>query len=344
MVQVTVLGGGIIGLSTAIVLVDAGYDVELLADRHGEDATSGAAGAVWYPYQVGKQPDPRTFPWARETYGELERLARESGSGVVGTLPMYLFAGGFPDSTLASIPDWAVAFPDPDRDLKPLPTRDLPPPLPRHAELLAPDLVTEGAWRFDAPVVHPSRHLEWLRAKLGARVRKIPAPIDDLDTLDGDFVVNCTGRRARSLAKDEFLKPALGQVVVTEEPQFRLDFVFADDRIAETLIYLIPRGVETVLGGCSLAPQAEDGAVPWTSAEGPAADPQRTETILAGFERLGFSRPTRYRAVAEWRPVHERRVIVERRGRVIHNYGHGGAGFTLAYGCAREVLRELENA
>lgn len=33
-------------------------------------------------------------------------------------------------------------------------------------------------------------------------------------------------------------------------------------------------------------------------------------------------------------------VRLEREGRVIHNYGHGGSGFTLSWGCAEEV-REL---
>jgi D-amino-acid oxidase len=32
-------------------------------------------------------------------------------------------------------------------------------------------------------------------------------------------------------------------------------------------------------------------------------------------------------------------VRVEREGNIIHNYGHGGSGFTLAWGCANEVLR-----
>ena len=36
------------------------------------------------------------------------------------------------------------------------------------------------------------------------------------------------------------------------------------------------------------------------------------------------------------------RLEIERRGnsKIVHNYGHGGAGVTLSWGCAREV-REL---
>jgi D-amino-acid oxidase len=34
-------------------------------------------------------------------------------------------------------------------------------------------------------------------------------------------------------------------------------------------------------------------------------------------------------------------VRVEREGRVVHNYGHGGAGYTLSWGCAQEVVRLL---
>ncbi|MEI2710880.1 MAG: FAD-dependent oxidoreductase [Chitinophagaceae bacterium] len=31
-------------------------------------------------------------------------------------------------------------------------------------------------------------------------------------------------------------------------------------------------------------------------------------------------------------------VRLEREGNVVHNYGHGGSGFTLSFGCASEVV------
>ncbi len=48
-------------------------------------------------------------------------------------------------------------------------------------------------------------------------------------------------------------------------------------------------------------------------------------------ERVGL-RPFRKLGVRlEREQLHDGRIV-------IHNYGHGGAGFTLSWGCAREVL------
>jgi D-amino-acid oxidase len=310
-------------------------------DRLGEECTSGVAGAVWYPYKVGRSPDDRTERWAAESHAALLNLSRVADSGVVGALPMYLFAGGSEDSTLRKRPEWAGRIPE--TACVPIPVADLPPLLARHAALAAETIETEGAWRFVAPVVHPARHLRWLRRELGERVKHLSSPVTELASLPGDFVVNSTGRRARSLTKDTELKPAFGQIVVTTDPSFPRDLVFADDRLPE-MTYLIPRGEEVVLGGCNLDQDTKDGERPWTSPGGPPVEEELTEAILRRFERLGFKRPASYKALAEWRPVHARRVVLKREDRIVHNYGHGGAGFTLAYGCARAVLEEIRVA
>jgi D-amino-acid oxidase len=35
-------------------------------------------------------------------------------------------------------------------------------------------------------------------------------------------------------------------------------------------------------------------------------------------------------------------VRLERAGRILHNYGHGGAGYTLSRGCAEEIAQLIE--
>src|SRR5438874_651476 len=75
-----------------------------------------------------------------------------------------------------------------------------------------------------------------------------------------------------------------------------------------------------------------------------AADPTTTSRTVAECSRvLNINKP---RVIAErvsLRPFRKSGVRLEwdrlRDGRtVIHNYGHGGAGFTLSWGCAREVI------
>lgn len=65
MAEVTVVGAGVVGLTTALVLREAGHRVRLVSAERPERTTSAAAGAVWYPFEVG--PPDRVNQWARVT-------------------------------------------------------------------------------------------------------------------------------------------------------------------------------------------------------------------------------------------------------------------------------------
>ena len=64
--------------------------------------------------------------------------------------------------------------------------------------------------------------------------------------------------------------------------------------------------------------------------------PGMREAILSKARNLGLAPGRVIRDSVGLRP-YRRAVRVEREGRIVHNYGHGGAGYTLAWGCAEEV-------
>ena len=68
MSEVTVVGAGVVGLTCAVALREAGFDVEVVA--RDEPTVSEVAGGLWFPYSTGE--DERTLRWARETYEWLE--------------------------------------------------------------------------------------------------------------------------------------------------------------------------------------------------------------------------------------------------------------------------------
>jgi D-amino-acid oxidase len=49
MKSVTVVGSGIVGLTTAIILQEAGFQVRVLAKDKFENTLSQKVGAVWFP-------------------------------------------------------------------------------------------------------------------------------------------------------------------------------------------------------------------------------------------------------------------------------------------------------
>src|SRR6185436_7271788 len=78
------------GLTTAVVLERAGHEVTVVARQKGVATTSGAAGAVWLPFQVG--PPSRALEWARRTREELEQIARLAPEAGVDMVDAFLVA------------------------------------------------------------------------------------------------------------------------------------------------------------------------------------------------------------------------------------------------------------
>src|SRR5258706_10361748 len=85
--HVTVVGAGVIGLSTALALEERGHDVRVIAASDGAATTSAIAGAVWFPYRAG--PVHAVTRWAARTRDWLEQLARTTPESGVDVLTGY---------------------------------------------------------------------------------------------------------------------------------------------------------------------------------------------------------------------------------------------------------------
>ncbi len=64
--EILVLGCGVSGLSTGILLLQSGYSVTIWAKDLPPNTTSNKAAAIWYPYLCF--PREKAIPWAKETF------------------------------------------------------------------------------------------------------------------------------------------------------------------------------------------------------------------------------------------------------------------------------------
>src|SRR4051812_9577845 len=79
--EITVVGAGIVGLTTAHVLHARGHRVRVVAAEPGTRTVSAVAGAVWFPYQAG--PRDKVVAWAARTRTWLEQLPHEAGVDIL---------------------------------------------------------------------------------------------------------------------------------------------------------------------------------------------------------------------------------------------------------------------
>jgi len=304
MERVVVIGAGVIGLSCAARLLEAGRHVDILARDLPLETTSSVAAAIWYPYRA--LPFERVTAWSAASYTEFARIATHPDTGVRMVCGTELHRNVRPD------PWWAVAVPG----------------LTRVTTMPAP--YADG-WSFTTPVIEMPVYLRWLTRRvtaLGATITRLALTgLPD----HASVVVNATGLGARLVADDPAVQPVRGQVVYVE--QVGLDRWWID---ADGPTYVVPRSTDIVVGGT-------DDEGEWSRTPDPDTAARILERAALLVPDLSEARVLRHKVgLRPARP--EVRLEVERLspgsttgGGIVHCYGHGGAGVTLSWGCADEV-------
>jgi D-amino-acid oxidase len=303
--EAIVVGGGIIGLTAAVRLLERGVEVTVWTAHEPGETVSSVAAAVWYPTHA--EPDPRVLRWATATYAEFRR---QIDAGVPGTLLRHTRM--LLRHPVTGPPWWA--------------------PAAGGVEIRQAVGPHRQELRFAAPLAEMDTYLAWLRRRVtdaGGRIER--HRVASLDEPRAAVVVNATGLAAGALCADPAVQPARGHVVLVDNPG--LDESVRDEDDPAGVTYVHPRRQDVVLGGTFQPGRSDLQADPAEA----AAIVRRCVALvprLAGCrvrgDKIGL-RPVRRGGPRVGLQVTAAGV------RLVHAYGHGGAGMTLAWGCADEV-------
>jgi len=301
-IDALVIGAGVIGLSTAICLQEAGMRVLIRAAAAPQETTSMLASAMIGPSFA--PPGDRTSRWQAQTQ---QRLT----PGVPGVSVL--------TGRMAARP--AGAYP-PGVEQQPG-FRSCEP-----AEL--PPGYGTAFWLRQAVVDMPPYLAHLTDRFTGAGGELVVKAVASLAAAAeiAPRVVNCAGLGAAALTADRTLKPIRGPKIVLENPG--LEHFFIEAPFGPIWAGFIPHGDHVVLGG------AHRDSADTAPDEAEAAEIVRRCAIVE--PRLAGARLIEHKVgLRPGRP--EPRVEAEERdgARIVHNYGHAGTGVMLSWGCAKEA-------
>lgn len=310
--KIAVIGAGISGLSSTYKLMEAGHTVTVFAKQFSPNTTSNKAAAFWFPFHV--RNDQRAIDWSNESYGFYKSLANNPATGIsIKKLVKMIRNEVTPEEPvwLDFLPKGTCRF--------------------MHVNELKPGYGT--GYEIDVPLIETQIFLPYLQNLLTQKgVNLIEKEVRSFDELANDFhvVINCSGLGSRELCNDESLVPVRGQVALLEPKE---DFKLYIDN--ESSMYVVPRKDAIIVGGTYQQQVFEEVTVP-----------SDIENILAKAFDV-FPELKSQTVIGNWaglRPFRDKVMLEHETGKnIIHNYGHGGSGFTLSFGCAEEVKNLVQS-
>jgi D-amino-acid oxidase len=241
--RAAVLGCGVIGLTTARILQNRGWQVTIYAADLPPATTSNVAGAQWTPTSVFAW-DAVTPPFM-DAYRSAARIANRAFQLMIG--PTYgvrwldnyqlkrdagATGGEIDNARRAGIEDLYA-------DVETIDPSTLP------------FVGFKDVQRFSTMLIEPNTFLpavqrDFLIAGGRIAVRTFRAA-SELTALPEPVVFNCTGLGARALFNDAELGPVRGQLTFLE-PQADVDYIYLT-QYADDPLYMFPRSDGIVLGG-----------------------------------------------------------------------------------------------
>ncbi|KAL4782189.1 FAD dependent oxidoreductase [Aspergillus varians] len=379
--HILIIGGGIIGLTTAWVLLDRGYRVTIVSKEWAsysekQRLTSQIAGALWEfpPAVCGHHTDAISLVhskrWCMVSYHIWNAIADSPSLSVAAGVQMKP-ATFFTTQPIAETPALLQKI----HEMRAGGVRGV---------IHGTDLIRKyginpaygivDAFEFLAPVIDTDTSMAWLTklvAEKGATL-KTQAITGDLfaqashirEHYNADAIVNATGLGAYTLADDKTCYSMRGGLIrlindgsdfpkITTAMAVPADTGSAGDSAfpSNEIVFLVPRNDNILILGGITEPHEWDLDL---SLDSPIIKRMRArcELFLPALKNARVD--AEYPFAQGLRPFRGRNVRVERElrvhgetgkpSRIVHSYGHGGAGWSLSFGCASDVLKLVEEA
>ncbi|XP_055344901.1 D-aspartate oxidase-like [Paramacrobiotus metropolitanus] len=327
MPKVAVVGAGVIGLSAAVCIQKELPDcqVTVISEHVYPNITSAGPPGLFRPYNITSDIPADAGKWIEASWKHYAELSVSDHAAQTGIFPLsgYILSSDDPDLPAAAQ------------------YRDL---VPNFRQLSGAELDRHGGpWRYGSfhstLIVEPSLYLRYLTKQFlekGGTLDNLSLlHLSGLSEHDYDVVVNCSGLGARALVEDETVIPVRGQLVRVDAPWVKEFYM------AESSTYIYPNRETIVLGGTR---QPED----WETAVRPEETVAIKKHCCAVVPSLQDAHIVEeWAGLRPWRPsirLENDSLPLEsdRSLEVVHNYGHGGNGISLAWGCAVHATRLVQ--